>query len=303
MVYWTARAAAGSVDAGSPDRAAVGAKPRSPNGRETQHRQSRLLKTVLKQQIRLRGMRYRDIAEQLGVSVMTVKRYLNSERLPIEIIEDIGLCMGLSLLEIAEIAKADDGRDALDLELQQEHALASDNALALMRLLLYSGMSVPDIMSEYAIDEPTVISLLTRLDRLKLIELLPGNRVRIRGTHHVEWRPGGPIRHTIEHNIRHHFVQMDFANTEQFFGYESVRLSKASMRQLEEHMRQLVRQVRILHRIDQGVRNDEKQWYTLLVAQRETNWGFPVDNGKTLVPRRALEPTYPAVAEPPVSND
>lgn len=303
IVFWAAKAGAPADELDASARSAEMGQKRGAGVDRTKHRQSRMLKAVLKQQIRIRGLRYCDIAEQLGVSVMTIKRYLNSDRVPIEIVEDIGLCIGLSLIEIAELAKADDGRDPLDLELQQEHALASDNALALMRLLLYSGMTVPDIMNEYAVDEATVVSLLTRLDRLKLIELLPGNRVRIRGTHHVEWRPGGPIRQTIEHDIRHHFVQMDFAGTDEFFGYESVRLSKSSLKQLEDHMRQLVRQARILHRVDQAMPSEDKQWYTLLVAQRETNWGFPIDNGKSLVARRAQGTTYPSIAEPPAVKD
>jgi DNA-binding CsgD family transcriptional regulator len=259
------------------------------------HCQSKMLKTVLKQQIRIRGMRYKDIADQLEVSVMTVKRYLNSERVPVEVLEDIGACLGLGLLELAELAKADSGGEALDLELQQETALASDYALALMRLLLYSGMTVSEIMDEYDIDEPTVVGLLTRLDRLKLIELLPGNRVRIRGTRYVEWKRGGPIRHTIQNDIRDHFVDMDFAGTDAFFGYETVRLTRSSIRQLEDHMRNLVRQIRILHSIDQGAKGEDKQWCTLLVAHRETNWGFPVNQGQQLVPRFRGGPAYPTI--------
>ena len=88
---------------------------------------------------------------------------------------------------------------------------------------------------------------------------------------------------------------MDFANTEEFFGYESVRLTKSSIRQLDGHMRNLVRQVRTLHRIDQSAKSEEKQWYTLLVAQRETNWGFPVNQGKRLIPRSRGGPAYPSL--------
>lgn len=260
---------------------------------DRRHRQSRMLKAVLKQQIRIRGMRYKDIADQLGVSVMTVKRYLNSNRVPIEVLEDIGACLGLGLLELAELARADDRGDALDLELQQEIALASDYALALMRLLLYSGMTVAEIMDEYDVEESTVVGLLTRLDRLKLIELLPGNRVRIRGPRHVEWKPGGPIRRTIDNDIRTSFVAMDFANTDDFFGYETVRLTKSSVKQLEDHMRNLVHQVRILHRLDQGAKSEDKQWHTVLVAQRETNWGFPINGGQGFAPRIYGGPTYP----------
>lgn len=251
----------------------------------TGHSQSRILKDILKQQIRIRGMRYQDIADHLGVSVMTIKRYLNSERVPIEALEDIASCVGLSLIELAEFAKASDGRQTLDLELQQESALAASYELALVRLLLYNGLTVEEIMAEYGVNEPTLVSLLTRLDRLKLIELLPGNRVRIRGSRHIEWRPGGPMRRQIERDIRENFVKMDFANTESFYGYETARLSRSSVLQIEEHMRQLVRTMRILQKVDQGVPNEQKQWYSLLVAQRETNWGFPLQNGEFRAPR------------------
>lgn len=239
-----------------------------------QHSQSKLLKTILKQEIRNRGLRYRDIAEHLDVSVMTVKRHLNSDRVPIEALEEISACLGLSLIELVEIAKANDGRNQLDLEHQQESALAADHALALLRQLLYSGMIVDDIINEYDIDEPTIIMLLARLDRLKLIELLPGNRVRIRGPRHIEWKPGGPMRHEIENDMRKQFTTMDFANSEDYFGYEPARLSESSVQQIEQHMRQLVRKIRVLHQVDQHLRPDQKQWYTILVARRETNWSF-----------------------------
>jgi len=266
--------------------------PKSPAA----HNQSKMLKDILKQQIRVRGMRYQDIADYLGVSVMTIKRYLNSERVPIEALEDIASCIGLSLIELAEFAKVSDGRQTLDLELQQESALAASYELALVRLLLYNGLTVEEIIAEYGVDEPALINLLTRLDRLKLIELLPGNRVRIRGSRHIEWRPGGPMRRQIEQDIRENFVKMDFANTESFFGYETARLSQSSVLQIEEHMRQLVRTMRILQKVDQGVPNEQKQWYSLLVAQRETNWGFPLQNGEFRAPR-SLGPkgaVYPA---------
>ncbi|AZI35553.1 XRE family transcriptional regulator [Caenibius tardaugens NBRC 16725] len=287
--------AGADTDRGS---AKEGARQRSSasTGAAGNHNQSRILKDILKQQIRIRGMRYQDIADHLGVSVMTIKRYLNAERVPIEAIEDIATCLGLSLIELAEFAKANDGRQTLDLELQQESALAASYELALVRLLLYNGLTVEEIMTEYGVDEPTLVGLLTRLDRLKLIELLPGNRVRIRGSRHIEWRRGGPMRRQIEQDIRENFVKMDFANTESFYGYETARLSRSSVLQIEEHMRQLVRTMRILQKVDQGVPIEQKQWYSLLVAQRETNWGFPFPNGEFRAPR-SLGPNgtvYPA---------
>lgn len=262
------------TDRGGPQDAVTDTPDTNMRKPEAFHRQSQLLKNILKMQLRNRGVRYKDIAEHLGVSEMTVKRHLNAERVPIETLEDICGCIGLSLIELAEIAKSQSSQSMLDPELEQERALADDYNLALMRLLLYSGMTVPEIMSEYQIDETLAVSLLVRLDRLGLIELLPGNRVRIRGPRYVDWKPGGPIRQTIERDIRERFVTIDFTNTEDFFGYESVRLTKASLRQLEDYMRHFVRQVRLLQQVDQNAANAEKTFYTVCIAHKESRWGF-----------------------------
>jgi hypothetical protein len=134
-------------------------------------------------------------------------------------------------------------------------------------------------MEEYGVDEATLILLLTRLDRLKLIDLLPGNRVRIHGSRHIEWQVGGPMRHEIDRDIRENFMRMDFANTEGFFGYEAARLSEASLVQLDEHMRQFVRTIRALHQVDLSLPNTTKRWYSVLLAKRESEWAFPYRDG------------------------
>jgi len=244
------------------------------------HNQSQMLKKVLKQQIRIRGLRYKDIAQHLGINVITVKRYLNSQRLPIEYLEELCSCLGLSLIELAEIAKAEEWRNDREIELQQEAELAADPALALLRLLLYSGLTYEEIRAEYAIEETDLIGLMTRLDRLRLIELLPGNRVRIRGPRNIDWPRGGAMRNIIQDHIRNDFVSMDFANTDEFYAFETARLSDTSIEQVEEQMRQLARTVRVLHQVDQSLMASRKRWYSVLIAKQETRWTFRMPTGE-----------------------
>lgn len=259
-----------------------------PKARAGGHKQSQLLKNALKQEIRRRGFRYQDIAEHLGISVMTVKRHLNSDRVSIEAIEDICACLGLTFIELAELAKNHEVAENRDLELEQECALATDHALGLVRFLLYSGWTVEEIMEEYAIDATSLVGFLARLDRLKLIELQPGNRVRIRGARTIEWRTGGPMRQVIERDIRQNFMTLPFADTTEYFGYETVFVTEDSLLQLEEQMRQLVKSVRMLHQVDQHQSNDRKRWYTLLVAKRANLWNFVTPDGEIHQPRSLL---------------
>lgn len=257
-----------------PDASPEIAAPQLREAPAVSHSQSHLWKKVLKQQIRIRGFRYQDIANDLGVSVMTVKRHLNSDRVPIECLEEIATCIGLSLIEIAELAKAECRDSFVDLEAQQEEALAKDHALAAVRTMLYAGMSVPEIMTRFDLDEAELNGILARLDRLKLIELYPSNRVRIHGARVIEWRAGGPMRREIDNDIRSNFMRMDFTNTEHFFGYETACLSPTSICQIEDQMRQIVRSLRMLHQIDSTKSTDQKEWITLLVAKQPNEWFF-----------------------------
>ena len=46
----------------------------------------------------------------------------------------------------------------------------------------------------YQFTEREALQYLIRLDRLKVIELQPGNRVRLLVSRHFSWRPGGPVQ-------------------------------------------------------------------------------------------------------------
>ena len=128
------------------------------------------LKAVLKE----RGWRYADLARELGVSEATVKRLLSNGRIDLERLERICALLDLDFFELARLARG--ARDApRHLSERQESELAQSPRLMTVFHLLCQGWRADAIREGYDLGEPELTRLLARLDRLGLVELLPGD--------------------------------------------------------------------------------------------------------------------------------
>ena len=75
------------------------------------------------------------------------------------------------------------------------------------------------------LDEATLVGCLVTLERLKLIDLLPGNKVRLLTARDPEWRKGGPMRRIIDEMIKRDFMNLNFAEPDAPAAYQSAELA------------------------------------------------------------------------------
>lgn len=162
--------------------------------------QSSQLKQEIKRVLKARGMSYRELARAMRLSEASIKRMLAGGTLTLLRLDEICEVLDLDFFELARNSRR---HAALPRELGigQEEALARDARLLTVFHLLLNDWSAREILDEYAIAETDLVRLLARLDRLKLIELLPGNRVRLRCARPLAWRAGGPVRRALEEYI------------------------------------------------------------------------------------------------------
>ena len=67
-----------------------------------------------------------------------------------------------------------------------------------------------DILERYEITEVEGIRYLAKLDRMGLIELLPGNRVKPLIATNFSWHPSGPIERFFQKEVQGPFFNADF---------------------------------------------------------------------------------------------
>ena len=171
----------------------------------------------LKRALRASGHTYAHVAQKLDLSVASVKRLFSQEDLSLARIDSICELIGLSLIEILDRAR-ERATPAAQLTLAQESEIVSDLRLLFMTWLVLVRTPFEEMVLSYRFTEREALKYLIRLDRLKVIELQPGNRVRLLVSRHFSWRAGGPVQKYIDQKLLREFFTSHFIEpTEEFF--------------------------------------------------------------------------------------
>jgi len=190
----------------------------------------------LKRALRESGLTYADVASKLQLSVASVKRLFSTEDLSLQRVDEICELIGLGLREILDRA-SDRTAPTNQLTLAQETELVSDPKLLFMTWQVLIRTPFEEIIQDYQYTEREALQYLIRLDRLKVIELQPGNRVRLLVSRHFSWRVGGPVQKYIHQKLLREFLASAFAGPQEEFFFHGGRVSDEALAQLKRSLR------------------------------------------------------------------
>ena len=171
--------------------------------------QATLLLDLVKQTLRDRGQTYADLAKGLKLSESSVKRLFSKRRLTLERLEQICAHLELEIADLLELVRSKEGR-IHELSQSQEEALVDDPKLLLVGLLALSHWTVGDMLGTYRFTEAQLVAYLARLDGLGIIDLLPGNRIKLRLARNFAWRKGGPLQRFFEAKVQSEYFKSSF---------------------------------------------------------------------------------------------
>ncbi len=219
--------------------------------------QRQALVATLKRALKAHGLGYRDVAETLGLSEASVKRLFSRESLTLERLDAI---CGLVGLEIADLVRMMDTetRRLTRLSEAQEQELVADPRLLVVAFLVLNGWRFEDILRHYAFTEHELVRHLAHLDRLRLIELLPGNRIRLRVSARFGWRRNGPIQRYFTAHLQQQFLGSGFDQPDERLEFLSGMLSRGSVTELDRRVEQLAALFDELNREDRHLPLDER---------------------------------------------
>ena len=222
------------------------------------------VKRLLKQ----RGLTYKDVAAALEVSEASVKRMFSVKRLTLDRLADVARLLGLTVAELAQEAAT--GSERLRaLEQAQERELVRDAKLLLVTVCTLNHWSIHDIVATYTVSETEVIHRLARLDRLRLIDLLPGNRVRLNVARDFNWLPQGPIQTFFKDVGMRQFLASPFMGEHEAFSFTHGMLSEPALAKLQTELRKLRDRFAEFHEESLAVGLSKRRGVGLLIAARE----------------------------------
>jgi len=151
----------------------------------------RIIDTV-KVQLKKRGITYRELAHALGLSESAVKQMFATGDMNLSRLDRICDILSMDISDLIGAMEANSPR-LTSLTLAQEKQLIGNPKLLVVAYCLVNHWTFEQILASFEIDEPEGIKLLIQLDRMQLIELLPGNRAKVLVASNFDWLPNGPI--------------------------------------------------------------------------------------------------------------
>jgi hypothetical protein len=199
-----------------------------------------LIVAGLKRALRERGLNYAAVARALGVSLATVKRLLARGELSLQRVEVICELVGLSLREILERAQ-EHSAPTNQLTLTQEREIVADPRLFLVTWLVLNRVPFEEIVRGYRLTERETLRYFIRLDRLKVLELQPQNRVRLLVSRRFSWRAGGPVQRYIHEKLLREFLASAFTAAEEEFFFHGATVSREVLARLKRVLQSAAR--------------------------------------------------------------
>ena len=232
-----------------------------------------VLVDTLKRELKARGITYAAVARRLGMSEASVKRMFARKEFTLSRLDAICEHAGL---EFSELARMLPGQDAVvsQLSYEQEKEFVDHPKLMLVALCTLNHWSFADIVAAYDLGEAECVRLLARLDRLKFIELMPGNRIRLLVSRAFAWLPDGPIQRLFKEQFQADFFRSRFDKEGELLLLANGAVSKASVGALLARLRKTAAEFSAMRSDDAGLPAGQRLPITLLLAARPWSAAF-----------------------------
>jgi len=197
------------------------------------------LLNALKHVLRTKGITYKQAAAALDLSEVSIKRLFSERSFSLLRIEKLCDLANTDLAELIQLAETSQ-QQVEQLSLQQEQELVEDVSLLLVSVCIINHLSFDDILEKYDIDEHTLIRIFAKLDRMKIIDLLPGNRYQLKLSRRFSLLPNGPIQSFFINNMLKDFFGGKTKNKNVPFQLSWGMLSKESAQELNKRIQRFI---------------------------------------------------------------
>jgi DNA-binding Xre family transcriptional regulator len=235
--------------------------------------QTRELIQTLKGALKAQGKTYAEVAVELGLTEASVKRIFSQNSFTLERLDLVCNMLDLQISDLVRLMN-DQQQRLQQLTWDQEKELTGDVTLALVTVCVLNRWTLDDITSHYSISENECIRHLAMLDRLKLIELQPANRIRLLVAPNFSWLENGPIRQFFQKTIAREFFHTRFNRDDECLIVLNGMLSSHSNAEFQRKLKRLAHEFDVLNSDDATLDLEQRQGATLVLAMRGWRYGL-----------------------------
>ncbi|MCU0868092.1 MAG: transcriptional regulator [Burkholderiales bacterium] len=248
----------------------------------------------LKRALKARRLGYRDVAMKLDLSEASVKRLFSKGGFTLERFEEVCALAGVSMTELAK--ESDRTLDAVSqLSMEQELAIMKDVRLLLVAVCALNHLRIDEIVAIYDLTKADCVRLLLQLERIRFLELLPDNRIRLKVTHTFEWIANGPIQQYFKAKAQNEYFRTQFGGQNEAMLLVNGMLTDGAASLVQSKLRRLANEFAEIHEDQKRLPLGERRSVTLLLAMRP----WELDDFHELRRARDRKPAVAPRAGPP----
>ncbi|MFD2167473.1 helix-turn-helix domain-containing protein [Thalassotalea euphylliae] len=230
--------------------------------------QIKLVTDTLKQLLKQHNITYRQVASALEMSEANIKRVFANHSFSLERLEQICDIINLTLSDLFSLAAKQRQEEITELTLEQEQELIDNPKLLLVAVLVRDYWKFEEIIEHYDIDKHEAIQLLAKLDRIKLIQLLPNNKYKLLIAQDFRWISNGPLEKFMEKEVLNRFMASKFDGEDCFRFYLRGRYSQTSIDIIQRKLNQLTKEAAELNIEDSELPLSKRKHTGMLFAMR-----------------------------------
>lgn len=241
------------------------------------HSDCRALLQTLRVVLKARQFTYAKLAKNLRVSEVTVKRWFSGQTCSLQTVFKICDSVGISFFDVAALARQDQEVDYVLSEGQEKFFAANPAAFGILRSL-HRGLRPSAIAEQWRLSPERLFRLLRKLEKFALLDVLPGNQVRLKVVGNIRSQHQGPLSRVI---LRPQIIQfldhvdIVLKNRDVCMHSAEVELSRKHISELVQEIHALGAKYRARALRDKSLLSAEKlqsaRWL-LAFAPYQTNW-------------------------------
>ncbi len=236
--------------------------------------QTKQLIDTLKRALKAHGLSYADVASQLTLSEASVKRLFAEASFSLARLDAICQMMDMEISDLVLLMNNQARSMVSKLSFEQEQEIATNIALLLVTVCVLNRWTMPQLMDHFHLSEHECIRYLVVLDRLRLIDLLAGNRIKLKVATNFKWLDNGPIQQFFQQKVAADFFNTQFTEQQEQLIVKNGMLSDAAMIVFHRKVEQLARDFDELNNDDAVLPLDQRRGTTAVFAMRSWQYGL-----------------------------
>ena len=238
--------------------------------------QTHQLIDTLKYALKAHKKTYADVADALELSEASVKRLFAEKNLSLLRLEKVCQMISMEISDLVQLMNQRTHR-IKQLSKEQEAEIAADRILLLITVCALNQWTLEEMLDCYKITQSQAIHCLARLDRLKIIDLLPGNRIKLLISPNFHWIENGPIQKLFRNHLQEDFFSSNFNRSHEKLLVVNGMLSSESNAELQKKMERLAREFDELNNHDAGLPLEQRHGVTMVIAMGDWRYGMFAD--------------------------